>query len=1005
MADLSARDFGAFFDAVYRDGDQEKRPFPWQERLLESIAASETGRWPDLLDLPTGSGKTAAIDVAVFHLALEAARQPAKIRAPRRIVLVVDRRTVVDQAYSRAKRIAQKLEQAKDGILVTVRERLASLSSEGVPLARAQLRGGMPRDDAWARSPDQPLVAVSTVDQVGSRILFRGYGVSDTMRPIHAGLLGNDTLFLLDEVHLSHPFLQTLKALARYRSLHLAHDASPLPDRWQVVPMSATPGEAESRFQLAAEDREHPVLQRRLRASKPVTCDEVKVSGAEGARRRRFAEELAKHALAQASGSRAVAVVVNRVATALEVHSLVSEGAEKRKQQIDVELVTGRMRPLDRDDLDAKLGARVASGRDRAAATKPVVVVATQCIEAGADYDFDALVSECASLAALRQRFGRLNRLGDLTDPTPGAILVRSDSLGEKGDDPLYGTALKATWTWLTEAPRDFGIEAMEAALTEIGHEKLATMLPPERNAPVMLPSHLDAWSQTTPVPRPDPDVSFWLHGKDQKADADVQIVWRADIGDVLGDVALVGLTPASLDELQKRIELCAPTGLEALSVPISAARAWLSGPQTPEALKEAADFGDVDGVPNDSDSADRPKAGTPTGQPAFLWQGDKSDVIYADKLRPGMTIVVPSDYGGILRGTWDPSTKVRVADLGDRGRWKQSNRPVLRLNPAVLTSWPDLPTTLEGIPCPISDEATVGEERAAVIEWLEKLRLPDDSWLNEVVGSLLENKKRITLVRILPTPSNPDASGYFGVVGRKTSTATGDATTDDEGSSHTGIPISLRAHMKGVGDFAASFGQRCGLAESLINDLRLAGRWHDAGKVDPRFQRWLHGGSPLADVASTPLAKSRIVMADRSARIRARERSGYPRGARHELASIALLEHEDGASLLEKATDRDLVLHLVASHHGWCRPFAPVVEDREPVDLTLDADGTIVTVRSDHGLEALDSGVAERFWSLSERYGWFGLAWLESILRLADHRRSALEQSGGAPQDEEEDP
>src|SRR5690349_6981459 len=208
MTGLVASDFDGYFAAVHGHA-----PFPWQARLVAQVDAE--GRWPPLLDLPPGSGKTAAIDVAVFHLALEAARPRDQRRAPTRIVMVVDRRTVVDQAFERAKTISRALEAAEDGVLRTVRDRLCSLTGTDRPLAHAQLRGGMPRDDAWARRPDQPLVAVSTVDQVGSRLLFRGYGVSDTMRPIHAGLLGNDTLFLLDEVHLSRPFLQTLEAVAR----------------------------------------------------------------------------------------------------------------------------------------------------------------------------------------------------------------------------------------------------------------------------------------------------------------------------------------------------------------------------------------------------------------------------------------------------------------------------------------------------------------------------------------------------------------------------------------------------------------------------------------------------------------------------------------------------------------------------------------------------------------------------------------------------------------------
>jgi CRISPR-associated endonuclease/helicase Cas3 len=975
MAELTAIDFPAYFEAVHGH-----RPFPWQTRLVEQV--TKEGRWPSLLDLPTGTGKTATVDVAVFHLALDADVPARERKAPRRIVMVVDRRTVVDQAFERAKKIADAVTKASRGPLAQVRERLCALSGTKEPLARAQLRGGMPRDDAWAKRPDQPLVAVSTVDQVGSRLLFRGYGVSDAMRPIHAGLLGYDTLFLLDEVHLSQPFLETLEAIRRYRTWA----KTLLPDRWQFVAMSATPGSTGESFKLGEEDYQDERLARRLRAAKPVEQSMVKVAGSDAARRTKLADECAKRVDALATPGRIVGVVVNRVATALEVFKAVEGGRSDRT----VFLVTGRMRPLDRNDVDKKVSELVCSGRRRDPTAPPIVVVATQCIEAGADFDFDDLVTECASLDALRQRFGRLNRLGAIADAR-GIVLVRSDSIGRDEPDFVYGYALEETWRWLEETPRDFGIQAMTACLPK--GDDLAKMLPPSARAPVMLPAHLDAWVQTMPGPRPDPDVSLWLHGVDQKPDGDVQIVWRADVSaDLVAQVERrhgVGSEEgrsidAGLAALLARVDVCPPTGLEALAVPIGAARAWLAGIAAP-------DVADVEGRSAKPDERERQDQGP--ARAALLWKGDESVIVHADDLRPGMTLVVPSTYGGLGCGTWDPSSGEAVADLGDRARWEQSRRPILRLHPTLLAPGWD-------VPLPAKDSDPDDDERERVTEWLSRMEsaaVPE--WLGEVVRAMQSKRRPPAIVRIEPADLGDGTAfepGYISLVGRTRVPKDGsddrtDISTEDDGASFTGRAVTLEAHMTGVRDWAGHFARQCGLDPERVRDLEVAARWHDAGKVDPRFQRMLRGGSPLADVASEPLAKSGIVAADRASRIRARDRAQYPKGARHELSSLSLLEKE--AALLAEAADKDLVLHLVASHHGWCRPFAPVVEDREPVQLTLHAHDLQVHVSSRHELGALDSGIAERFWALVERYGWFGLAWLETLLRLADHRRSEEEQ------------
>ena len=71
------------------------------------------GDWPGAIDLPTGSGKTACIDIAVFALACQAGRQAAERTAPRRIFFCVNRRVIVDEAHQRALRIAKRLWEAE----------------------------------------------------------------------------------------------------------------------------------------------------------------------------------------------------------------------------------------------------------------------------------------------------------------------------------------------------------------------------------------------------------------------------------------------------------------------------------------------------------------------------------------------------------------------------------------------------------------------------------------------------------------------------------------------------------------------------------------------------------------------------------------------------------------------------------------------------------------------------------------------------------------------------
>ncbi|MBI4474915.1 MAG: hypothetical protein HY646_19755 [Acidobacteria bacterium] len=99
---------------------------------------------------------------------------------------------------------------------------------------------------------------------------------------------------------------------------------------------------------------------------------------------------------------------------------------------------------MDRDDVVKALHP-IRTGASRLL-ERPLIVVATQCIEAGVDVDLDGLITEIAPLDALRQRFGRLNRAG--RDITPYASIVYTKT---RDDDPIYGSALKPAWEHLTK--------------------------------------------------------------------------------------------------------------------------------------------------------------------------------------------------------------------------------------------------------------------------------------------------------------------------------------------------------------------------------------------------------------------------------------------------------------------------------------------------------------------------------------------------------------------------
>lgn len=1031
--DLSVADFPQFFKEL-----NDRPPFQWQIRLAERACR---GDWPRYLKLPTASGKTCCLDIAVFALAFQAARryrQHQPIVAPRRVFFVVDRRIVVNEAFRRASRLKERLQQALDqpgNSAHSVAWWLRRLAGQETapPLDCFELRGGIYRDDAWVRSTLQPTLVTCTVDQIGSRILFRGYGVSDRNLPIHAALTANDALILLDEAHCSVPFGETMASIARYRDAGLQSDQSarwsrqPLQTPFQFLEMTATPPPGLSDAEVfGLEELDYvrdSALQQRHSCPKPIQLIE---SSAKGARQYSLlARDLVRQAVElserSSGGERClrIAVVANRVACAREAYQLLRDTHPGR-----VELMIGRMRPIDRDRLTATLQERFQS-ESASVMTDPHFVVTTQCLEVGADLDFDGMVSQCASLDALRQRFGRLNRLG-LCATARGVIVMAEGDKAPRKPDPIYGDALPETWKWLSQQARDgvmdFGVRHLDQVISKSqaeDPESLRRLSIEPVHAPVLMPAHLDLLCQTAPRPALEPEIAAFLHGP-QRGVPEIRVCWRADL-----PVRPITLSPDLrerwLEECQQTLAICPPSSPECLAVPLTHFQAWLRGEGS-----LADDTGDLLGehVDDDSEAPTKTKhLGKPTRY-GLVWeaagcrlasaQSDEREVI-----RPNSVIVLPvtaggwSAFGHLPEAPPEPQAgqegeltesqlqQLACIDEGTAAYELTRRRTILRVHRRLITSPADaavLNDLLEmangevdwnasALASPVDDDtatlaASHPEEEISVgrseILRAARLRL-----------AAVKLASGITMIRY---PNGVAIIGPHLVLHRDLPRA----SFDDEYDEHNvdaDRRISLDEHLKDVAAETARVVHQLDLPDAMRRTLIAAAERHDLGKADLRFQALLLNSSlDVAAMQPRIWAKSSTGNVASANLKEARSADSLPRGFRHEMLSLQLAE------LIDDSLDdvhRDAMRHLIAAHHGHARPLAPVVLDHSPPEVAFSVNKGFATGRIELSLTTakrrqrpahqLDSGIAERFWRLNERFGWWGLAWLESTLRLSD--------------------
>ena len=261
--------FVEFYRAI-----NQRDPFPWQSRLANQVATTE--QWPAEVGVPTGLGKTACLDIAVWWLASQAERTPAERTAPTRIWWVVNRRLLVDSTAEHAdEKIANVLSDPdlageRREVVATVAHRLRTLAADpgAVPLEVIRLRGGIASHTPT--DPSQPTVLLCTVPMYGSRLLFRGYGSSHGGRAVDAAMAGTDSLILLDEAHLA-PHLKVLSDALAECTPDAQSILGKTRSRTTMVALTATGNAAVGqRFDLDTEDEAHSIVRQRLDAVKPL---------------------------------------------------------------------------------------------------------------------------------------------------------------------------------------------------------------------------------------------------------------------------------------------------------------------------------------------------------------------------------------------------------------------------------------------------------------------------------------------------------------------------------------------------------------------------------------------------------------------------------------------------------------------------------------------------------------------------------------------------------------
>ena len=442
-------------------------PYPWQMNLFNRFIE---GIIPKNITLPTGVGKTNAISIWL----LARVKNPT---LPRRLVYVVDRRSVVDQA-------TKVVEQMVANLPPEIKDALAgsTLPDEAL-LGVSSLRGEFEDNEEWSKMPFRPSVLVGTVDKVGSALMFSSYGDGPYRRPVVAGLLGNDTMIVFDECHLV-PAFETL--------LRNIEEVGGKLKQFHAMTMSATSSGDD--LALSNEDSRNETLGKRLNAKKKLEILNT-------------SQVLVKHIarLSRENPPRRTIVFVNSPRTAVEITESLKAGFK------NVISLTGTIRGKERDDLvDNPVFQAFMIPQSPA---EPHFLVATSAGEVGIDLTCDRMITDMTRAASFVQRAGRVNRFGESENAKIFVVFKQSEveKFGQQADLQFI---------------RDLNGDASCAAIYA-KREELAAITRKISVIPSLEPAVLDVLGMTSLDH--SVNIAEYLRGK-EASNRYVEVAWRAEV-------------------------------------------------------------------------------------------------------------------------------------------------------------------------------------------------------------------------------------------------------------------------------------------------------------------------------------------------------------------------------------------------------------------------------------------------------------------------------------------